>query len=50
MSQATSDPVVIAAAARTPLGRFQGELAGLPATALGTAVIGAALELSLIHI
>ena len=31
----SQDPVVIVAAARTPLGRFQGELAGLPAPALG---------------
>ncbi|HUC18611.1 MAG TPA: acetyl-CoA C-acyltransferase [Acetobacteraceae bacterium] len=33
------DPVVIAAALRTPLGRFQGELAGLSAHALGAHVI-----------
>jgi acetyl-CoA C-acetyltransferase len=38
------DPIVIVAAARTPLGRFQGELAPLPATALGAHVIRAALE------
>lgn len=38
------DPIVIVAAARTPLGRFQGELAGLRAPALGAHVIGAALE------
>ena len=38
------DPVVIVSAARTPLGRFQGELAGLPAPALGAHVIKAALE------
>ncbi len=37
MSEA--DPVVIAAALRTPLGRFQGELAALPAHALGAHVI-----------
>jgi acetyl-CoA C-acetyltransferase len=40
----TADPVVIVAAARTPLGRFQGELAPLVAPALGAAAIRAALE------
>jgi acetyl-CoA C-acetyltransferase len=40
----TTDPVVIVAAARTPLGRFMGDLAGLPAPALGAHVIRAALE------
>jgi acetyl-CoA C-acetyltransferase len=39
-----SDPVVIVAAARTPLGRFQGELAAVAAPALGAHVIRAALE------
>ncbi len=39
-----SDPVVIVSAARTPLGRFQGELAPMAATALGSHVIRAALE------
>lgn len=38
------DPIVIVAAARTPLGRFQGELAGLRAPVLGAHVIGAALQ------
>lgn len=38
-----ADPVVIVAAARTPLGRFQGELAGLSAHALGSHAIRAAL-------
>ncbi len=38
------DPVVIASAARTPLGRFQGELSSLSAPVLGGHVIGAALE------
>ena len=37
-------PIVIVAAARTPLGRFQGELAGLRAPALGARVIDAALQ------
>jgi acetyl-CoA C-acetyltransferase len=41
MSEA--DPVVIAAAVRTPLGRFQGELSGLSAHALGAHVIRAAV-------
>jgi acetyl-CoA C-acetyltransferase len=38
------DPVVIVSAARTPLGRFQGSLSGVPAPVLGSRVIGAALE------
>ena len=38
-----TDPVVIAAAVRTPLGRFQGELSGLAAPQLGAHVIRAAL-------
>jgi acetyl-CoA C-acetyltransferase len=40
----SDDPVVIVSAARTPLGRFLGDLAPLPATALGAHVIAAALE------
>src|SRR5689334_143625 len=36
--------VVIVGAARTPIGAFQGALAGLPAPALGAAAIRAALE------
>ena len=39
-----SDPVVIVAAARTPLGRFQGELSALSAPQLGAHVIRAALD------
>lgn len=39
----SADPVVIVSAARTPLGRFQGELSGIEAPALGAHVIGAAL-------
>ena len=38
-----SDPVVILSAARTPLGRFMGELSPLSAHKLGSHVIGAAL-------
>lgn len=41
---AASDPVVILSAARTPLGRFMGELAPLAAHKLGSHVIGAALQ------
>src|SRR6201996_8981604 len=40
----TSDPVVILSAARTPLGRFMGELTPFSAHKLGSHVIGAALE------
>ena len=39
-----SDPVVIAAAVRTPLGRFQGELSALPAHDLGAHAIKSAVE------
>ena len=39
-----SEPVVIAGMARTPLGGFQGELASLPAPALGAVAVKAALE------
>jgi acetyl-CoA C-acetyltransferase len=39
-----SDPVVIVSAARTPLGRFQGELSPFSAHKLGSHVIGAAVE------
>jgi acetyl-CoA acetyltransferase len=38
------DPIVISAAVRTPLSRFQGELSPLPAPRLGAAVIRAAVE------
>ena len=39
-----SDPIVIAASVRTPLGRFQGELAPIAAPRLGSTVIKAAVE------
>ncbi len=39
-----SDPIVIASAIRTPLGRFMGELAPLSASALGAHAIRAAVE------
>ena len=38
------DPVVIASYARTPMGGFQGALAGVKATDLGAAAVRAALE------
>ncbi|MCP3056053.1 acetyl-CoA C-acyltransferase [Aurantimonas marianensis] len=38
------DPIVILGGARTPLGGFQGELAGLAATELGAKAIAAAME------
>lgn len=38
------DPVVIVSAVRTPLGRFQGALASLPAPSLGAHVIKASIE------
>ncbi len=39
-----SDPIVIASYARTPMGGFQGSLAGASATALGAAAVRAAVE------
>src|SRR5262245_48416621 len=41
---ASSDPIVIVSAVRTPLGRFLGDRSPLPAHALGAQVIRAALE------
>ena len=41
---ASPDPVVILSAARTPLGRFMGELSPFSAHKLGAHVIGSALE------
>src|SRR5260370_14681217 len=41
---AASDPVVIVSAARTPLGRFMGDLSSFSAHKLGSHVIGAAVE------
>jgi acetyl-CoA C-acetyltransferase len=38
------DPIVIANAARTPMGNFQGAFAGVPATELGSAAIRAAVQ------
>src|SRR5262250_1732895 len=39
-----ADPVVIVSAARTPLGRFQGELSPVSGNALGAQAIKAALD------
>lgn len=41
---AQNDPVVIVGMARTPMGAFQGELAGLTASDLGQVAVRAALE------
>ncbi|WP_413208262.1 acetyl-CoA C-acyltransferase [Rhodospirillum sp. A1_3_36] len=41
-----TDPVVITAATRTPLGRFRGALASLPAWELGARTLAAALDRS----
>jgi acetyl-CoA C-acetyltransferase len=41
-----ADPIVIAAYARTPMGGFQGSLAGATATQLGAAAVRAAVERS----
>ena len=43
MSQSATDPIVIVSAARTPIGGFQGVLAGVPAPELGAAAIKAAV-------
>jgi acetyl-CoA C-acetyltransferase len=43
---ALSDPIVIAGMARTPMGGFQGALAGAKATELGATAVKAALERS----
>ncbi|XP_068122993.1 acetyl-CoA acetyltransferase, mitochondrial [Hyperolius riggenbachi] len=43
-SQRTLNEVVIASAVRTPIGSFQGSLASLPATQLGSVAIKAAVE------
>ncbi|HKP77961.1 MAG TPA: acetyl-CoA C-acyltransferase [Phenylobacterium sp.] len=44
MTQSSSDPVVIASYARTPMGGFQGVLSGAKATELGAAAVKAAVE------
>ena len=40
----SSDPVVIVSAARTPLGKFMGDLSPFSAHKLGSHVISAAVE------
>src|SRR3954451_7797526 len=40
----TPDPIVILSYARTPMGSFQGALAGASATELGAAAVRAAVE------
>ncbi|HEX6376513.1 MAG TPA: acetyl-CoA C-acyltransferase [Allosphingosinicella sp.] len=42
----TADPIVILSYARTPMGSFQGALAGASATELGAAAVAAAVERS----
>ncbi|WP_321783321.1 acetyl-CoA C-acetyltransferase [Paraburkholderia sp. J94] len=44
MSETQQDPIVIVAAARTPMAGFQGDFASLTAPQLGAAAIAAALE------
>ncbi|WP_323119702.1 acetyl-CoA C-acetyltransferase [Burkholderia alba] len=46
MTAVNHDPIVIAAAARTPIAGFQGDFAALTAPQLGAAAIAAALERS----
>lgn len=44
MATAAPDPIVILSYARTPMGGFQGQLAGVPATELGATAVKAAVE------
>ena len=44
MTDTTSDPIVILSYARTPMGSFQGALAGASATELGATAVKAAIE------
>jgi len=46
MTLSASDPIVISSFARTPMGGFQGALAGASATELGAAAVKAAVERS----
>ncbi len=46
MAKDNTDPIVIVAGARTPMGGFQGDLSGASAVELGATAIGAALERS----
>ena len=42
----SDDPIVVVSIARTPMGSFQGELAALSATELGSVAVGKAVEAS----
>ncbi|MEI7932738.1 MAG: acetyl-CoA C-acetyltransferase, partial [Alphaproteobacteria bacterium] len=42
----SSDPIIIASYARTPMGSFQGALSGVKATELGAVAVHAAVERS----
>ena len=44
MATTPSDPIVILSYARTPMGSFQGALAGVSATELGATAVKAAVE------
>ena len=44
MSQTSSDPIVIAGMARTPIGNFLGAFTGMPSPELGAKAVSAALE------
>src|SRR5687768_2767349 len=44
MASTPADPIVILSYARTPMGSFQGSLAGASATQLGATAVGAAVE------
>ena len=46
MPNSSANPVVITGFARTPMGGFQGALAGVSATALGAVAVRAAVERS----
>jgi acetyl-CoA C-acetyltransferase len=48
MNDASSDPVVIVGAARTPMGAFQGDFSTLSANELGAVAIRAAVARAVI--
>jgi acetyl-CoA C-acetyltransferase len=49
MATAAADPIVILSYARTPMGSFQGSLAGASATELGATAVRAAVERAGVH-
>jgi acetyl-CoA C-acetyltransferase len=49
MASVAADPIVILSYARTPMGSFQGSLAGASATELGAAAVRAAVERAGVH-